>query len=234
MREGLPAARASARPPVCAPARAAAARRRRRRCGGSRGQPSSSDAARCSPPRCSSSSRRCSTTRTASSRGSPAGRARSAATSTRRSTCSSTRRSSPHLPGRRAARRSPSPASSRSRASSASTSTSNGCRGPAVAEPEAEAEGGATAILRRLYALRLRAAGPARGGARRAASGSHEPAWRVAARQPRHVDAARRVWSPDGPRTPQRLRLARSLAEVLLIALVLVPRRAPRRQEEIA
>ena len=41
-----------------------------------------------SPPRSSSSSRRCSTTQTASSRGSPAGRAPSGATSTPRSTCS--------------------------------------------------------------------------------------------------------------------------------------------------
>src|SRR5438876_1080562 len=44
--------------------------------------------ARCSPPPCSCSSRRCSTTRTASSHGSPAGSAHSGGISTPRSTCS--------------------------------------------------------------------------------------------------------------------------------------------------
>ena len=62
---------------------------------------------------------------------------------------------------------------------------------------------------RRALPRRLRAAGPARGVDRRAAAGSHDPAARVGAREPRHVDTARRARSVSSSRPPARLRLAR-------------------------
>ena len=103
-----------------------------------------------------------------------------------------------------------------------------------VAKPEA-AGGRATRGLRRIYGARVRAAGPARGGDRRAAAGARRARAAVsAARQPWNVDPARRVRTPDRARASTRLRLGRSGGGRVAIALALLTRRAPSRQEEIA
>ena len=72
--------------------------------------------------------------------------------------------------------------------------------------PRGARDRGSAAGLR----LRVRAAGPARGGTRRATAGPDEPRRCLAARQPRNVDPASCVRAPDRRRTSTRLRLGRT------------------------